>query len=146
MTPWIYAGLAIFAVLLFFPLVRSWWRKPKPTRPAPATVKLAVTDFDLTVEDTWRQAVAKVAWTDVSRITLITTADGPWSDDRFYHVIHTGGELTIPSHAAHAEAFTAHLQTLPDFSAAAFSAALNSTQNNAFAIIYARTPPLGGGA
>lgn len=136
MNYWIYSGVAVFAVVLFFPLVRSWWRKPKPTRPASNTVKVEVTESYFTVEDTWRKTVAKVAWADVSRLTLITTDQGPWTEDLFYHVIYTDGELTLPSKAQGMDGFNNHVMSLPGYSPEAHTAASCSTENNSFAVVF----------
>lgn len=53
----VYVGMATFAVVLFFPLARSWFRKPKSRKPLPSQVKLSVTPVGLTVEEVSRKSV-----------------------------------------------------------------------------------------
>ena len=182
---WIYVGIATFAVVLFFPLVRSWFgkpksRKPKSRKPLPSQVKVSVTPVGFTVEEVSRKSVfqaarpfflleekypdgsdgvtytsetrllgpgfsieelsrkttATVDWASLTRIAVIKTDQGPWQDELFYHVTHTGGELTIPSQADNADAFLANLKTLPGFKSDAFSAIAKLSQNNSFVVIY----------
>ena len=166
-----YGGItfvAIFTVALFFPLVRSWWRKPgtaphprqaeaeadyaassrfmpaltnwlenpKKHQRSPGTVKVDAAEQGVTVKDMSKWTEKAFAWTDVSRITLITTDKGPWHDDLFYHVMYTGGEITLPSKAQGMSAFNEHLKILPGYNAEAHAAAIRSTVNNSFAVIF----------
>ncbi len=140
----VYVGMAVFAVVLFFPLARSWFRKTKPSKAKPADVSVIVTDQGFTVTDSQQNTAVVVDWAKVTRVTAITTDQGPWLDDLFYHVVYAGGELTVPSEAA--SAFIAYLASLPGFNADALAVATKSRQNNSFVVIYKGTPPLGGGA
>ena len=176
----VYGGMVIFAFALFFPLVRSWFRKPGSTRPLPSQVMVSVTPEGFTVEEASRtfafraarpffllkdkypdgsedvtrsstirvfrpkfsldersrKTTAAVDWSALTRIAVIRTDQGPWQDELFYHVTHSGGELTIPSQADNADAFVTHLKTLPGFKPDAFAAIVKLSQNNSFVVIY----------
>lgn len=59
---WVYVGIATFAVVLFFPLVRSWFRKPRSLKPrsrkpSPSQVKVSVTPVGFTVEEVSRKSI-----------------------------------------------------------------------------------------
>ncbi len=125
-------GIVLLAVVAMS-LVASRRRK-KPKRPPAHVISVSVTGEHLVVVDSRTRSSTTVPWSTVRRITVITTKAGPFVDDLFYHVIHDGGEITLPSEANHMIAFVEHIQTLPGFDRVAFTSAIGSTRNETFVV------------
>ena len=123
----------VFAILIAGGFVaRFIRRRPKRKKPAHSvTVTVDDDQFDVT------EAANRVSvrWADITRVTVITTSQGPWFDDLFYHIVYTGGDVTLPSEANGIAAFVEKLSTLPGFDKAAFDRANRSTRNNSFVVV-----------
>jgi hypothetical protein len=110
-------------------LIDNRARRRKPGH----TVTVDVDDDQLTVVD--GKARISVRWNDIRRITMITTSRGPWFDDLFYHIVHVGGDLTLPSEANGMIPFAEKLQGLPGFDINAYAQAIRSARNESFVVV-----------
>ncbi|UGT39457.1 hypothetical protein LTV02_25745 [Nocardia yamanashiensis] len=59
--------------------------------------------------------VEEVAWTELTEVRIITTADGPFAEDVFFVLIGATGKGCVVPHSAADRAFLARLQALPGF-------------------------------
>ena len=125
--------LAIFAFIIGGGLINRFLRRRSQRRKPAHAVTVTVEDEHFTVVE--GKTCVSVHWGDITRITAITTNDGPWLDDLFYHVVYAGGDLTLPSEANGVAAFVDKLRTLPGFDNEALGRANGSAQNNSFVVV-----------
>lgn len=76
-----------------------------------------------------RQALS---WSDLSKVIVRTTGDGPFACDLFIHLIGRGGECIIPLGAQGYEALLRRLQALPAFDSEVLLKASTSTSEGLF--------------
>lgn len=78
---------------------------------------------------------------DLARITIRTTADGPWAEDLFWDLVETGGtRLVIPGGAENSGALFDAFSALPGIDWNAVTKASASTEDAVF-IIWERSVP-----
>ena len=73
-----------------------------------------------------------VRWADLSRVSVITTGDGPWSEDVFLVLEGTEGGCAVPQGAAGSNLLLTRLQALPGFNNQAFINAMGCASNERF--------------
>ncbi len=117
-------------------LANRYLPRPETTRPLPGNLNVMVDDDDFTAADKRNMKTVIIRWADIHRITMITTDTGPFVDDRFYHIVHANGELTLPAHAGGMDDFLARITALPGFDAQALKTALTSMKNNSFSVVF----------
>lgn len=77
--------------------------------------------------------VEVVRWSELQSVAVITTGDGPWSEDVFWVLRSQSGEgAAVPQGAQGAEELLKRLQALPGFRDDLFIQAMGSTQNATF--------------
>lgn len=70
---------------------------------------------------------------DIRKITVRTTADGPFSDDLFYEIGTLAGAIVLPSQAEGVQALVdEYLLKLPGFDYETFIEAMGSTSDQVF--------------
>jgi hypothetical protein len=70
---------------------------------------------------------------DILKITVRTTAGGPFTDDIFYEILTTAGAVVLPSEAQGVRSLVdEHFLKLPGFDYEAFIKAMGSTDDQAF--------------
>jgi hypothetical protein len=74
----------------------------------------------------------RVGWTDLQRVEVLTTSDGPWSPDVFWVLHGTAGGCVIPHGATGDRELLERLQTLPDFDNATLIRAMGSATEKRF--------------
>jgi len=127
---------ALVVVGLIGRVIDSRARRRKPGH----TVTVSVDNDQFTVID--GKTRISVRWNDIRRVTMITTNRGPWFDDLFYHVLHVGGDLTLPSEANGMIPFVEKLEGLPGFDINAYTQAIRSVQNESFVIVVRNEEPV----
>jgi hypothetical protein len=71
----------------------------------------------------------------LTRIEIVTTADGPWRPDVFWTLFHSEGPaLSIPSNAQGAEALPGAFSALPGFDLQAVMQAMSATGSGTFRV------------
>jgi len=75
-----------------------------------------------------------VTWDTMIRVEIMTTDEGPGSDDVFWVLHGEQGGCVIPSEAPGADALVPRLQALPGFDHEAMIEAMQSTQNARFLV------------
>jgi hypothetical protein len=76
--------------------------------------------------------VEAVAWADLRAVEILTTDEGPWSEDVFWVLHGRGGGCVVPQEAEGSNALLERLQQLPGFDNAAVIRAMGSTENARF--------------
>lgn len=83
-----------------------------------------------------------LSWSDLNRVIVRTTADGPFACDLFIHLIGHGGECVLPLGADGYEALLPRLQALPAVDSEALLKASTSTSDGLF-VCWERSPSSG---
>ncbi|MDC7682588.1 hypothetical protein PQU92_04835 [Asticcacaulis sp. BYS171W] len=122
-------GLAVVFLVAMVRISASRSRKGPP--PHPVQVSLTDSGFAVSIE---RGPPLMIRWLDIQKVTIIMTDEGPWVDDLFFHIIHAGGDLTLPDEAGGMPDFVEKLVKLPGFDMDAYTQAIRSTQNNTFVV------------
>lgn len=73
-----------------------------------------------------------IRWSDLTRMTVVTTGDGPWTEDVFWLLEGAAGGCAIPQGAAGTDLLLPRLQALPGFDNSAFINAMGSATNAKF--------------
>jgi hypothetical protein len=71
-------------------------------------------------------------WKDVRQIVIVTTDQGPWSEDIFFVVEGIDGHVVVPHEKAVKLGLLHYLQKLPGFDNEAVIQAMSCTENNSF--------------
>jgi hypothetical protein len=129
LVPAVGAIAAAFVLYWFFVHRRA---RHSPEKPDPAILTLTADDRAFTVTDSRKVKSLDVRWQDVRQVTLIRTDTGPFDDTIFYHVVHQGGDITLPAGANNIQAFREQIAGQEGFDQTAHAAALASTANNIF--------------
>lgn len=81
-----------------------------------------------------KDGLFSMLWSELSDASLITTDDGPWIEDVYWHLQDEAGQsMIVPQGALGHEEFLAELQRrLPGFKNDAVIAAMGSTSNATF--------------
>jgi hypothetical protein len=73
--------------------------------------------------------VEGVAWVDLQKVEVVTTADGPFSPDVFWVLHGSDGGCVVPQGATGDSQLLERLQALPGFDNQAFIEAMSSTSD-----------------
>jgi hypothetical protein len=71
-------------------------------------------------------AVRRMVWSHLQDVELVTTADGPFTEDVFWVLRGAGATVSVPQSADGSDALLARLQKLPGFDSRAVIAAMSS--------------------
>ena len=74
----------------------------------------------------------RVRWNELEEISIVTTADGPLTEDVFWMLRGTSGGCAVPGEARGINELLARLQQLPGFDNEAVVHAMGSTSNATF--------------
>ena len=110
---------------MFAFLERLRWLKSKVTPTLPAN-ECGITTL------TREGAAERFTWKDIRKVTIVTTDQGPWSEDIFFVVEAVGGTIVFPHEQAVKTELLTYLQKLPGFDNEAVIRAMSCTGNNAF--------------
>ena len=102
----------------------------KPTQP----VANSIVAFDAqriirTMPDGTQEVVR---WDDLAEVSIVTTDDGPFTDDVFWVLSGSSSGCLVPSEAQGIKALLSRLQELPGFDNEAVIRAMGSTSNATF--------------
>lgn len=92
---------------------------------------------DREIRCTWpKDGTRSLAWGELTTVTLITTDEGPWAEDVYWHLSGDGAtEIVVPQGAAGHQDFLAEMQRrLPGFNNEAVIQAMGSTSNARFPV------------
>lgn len=78
------------------------------------------------------RARESVRWSELARVLVVTTDDGPFADDMFLVLIGDQAGCVFPVNCTGAEAIRDRLMELPGFRSEPFIAAMGSTDNRSF--------------
>lgn len=132
--------LIVFAVLIGGGFVGRFLRQRSKRKQPAHAVTVTVDDQQFTVAEGAKRMA--VRWADITRVTIITTSQGPWFDDLFYHVVHVGGDITLPSEANGMAEFVQKLESLPGFDMDAYTRAIRSAKTETFVIVLRNEEPV----
>jgi hypothetical protein len=76
--------------------------------------------------------VERVEWSDLQKVEVVTTGEGPSAPDVFWVLHGTNGGCSVPQGATGDKELLARLQTLPGFDNRAFIEAMSSTSDRRF--------------
>jgi hypothetical protein len=76
--------------------------------------------------------IERVAWADLQKVEIVTTADGPLAPDVFWVLHGTDGGCAVPQGATGDGQLLERLQALPGFDDHAVIEAMRSTSNRRF--------------
>jgi hypothetical protein len=80
-----------------------------------------------------------VRWDDLQEVSIVTTDEGPFSDDVFWLLVGTAGGCAVPSESAGMGELLPRLQALPGFDNEAVIQAMGSVEHARF-VCWRRTP------
>jgi hypothetical protein len=137
-----FAAIAAFLAMMAAPFIYLRWRlnrdvarimrrlrdsaspPPPPSWPA-FVVRIDDIEIACTRPDGTRE---RIAWADLDRVTILTTADGPFAPDAFWVLTGAAGGCLSPWGAKGDRELLERLQHLPGFDDAAVLRAVGSTQ------------------
>ena len=90
-----------------------------------------VTDTDVACERPDGKT-ERVTWSDLQRVEVLTTSDGPMAPDVFWLLHGTDGGCAVPQGATGDSELLERLQRLPGFDNATFIEAMGSTSERRF--------------
>ena len=73
-----------------------------------------------------------IRWDDIQRVSIVTTDDGPFTDDVFWVITGENGGCLVPSETHGAKELLHRLQLLPNFKNEAVIEAMGSTERAEF--------------
>jgi hypothetical protein len=76
--------------------------------------------------------VERVGWSDLQKVEVVTTADGPFAPDVFWVLHGTSGGCAVPQGATGDKELLERLQALPGFDDQAFIEAMSSISDRRF--------------
>lgn len=76
--------------------------------------------------------VERVGWSDLQKVEVVTTGDGPFAPDVFWVLYGTSGGCAVPQGATGDKELLERLQALPGFDNQAFIEAMSSTSDRRF--------------
>ncbi|AHH15972.1 hypothetical protein NONO_c11650 [Nocardia nova SH22a] len=78
--------------------------------------------------------IEEVAWQELTEVRIITTADGPFTDDVFFVLIGVRGNGCVVPHSAADNGFLVRLQQLPGFDNAKVIEAMGTVSDRQFLV------------
>jgi len=109
-----------------FGWLRRVFEKPEPER--------VVFDEDEIVRYCGDEVIEKIDWESITEISVLTTDDGPWSEDAFIVLCNPETEqgCVVPNGADGTEDLVSRLCEIPGFDEKTFIKAMGCTSNNRF--------------
>jgi len=125
--------IAIIAAGLVVSLALIWRRRSAISRGLEPESRFIVRISDIEVAcDRPDGKTERVGWSDLQRVEIVTTSDGPMAPDVFWVLHGTDTGCAIPQGATGERALLERLQALPGFDNAQVIEAMGSTSDRRF--------------
>jgi hypothetical protein len=109
-------------------------RKSAPPPPAPEAKERVAFDDQGVTRTFVDGRTERVRWDELQTVLIVTTDEGPWSDDVFWMLVGADGRsgCAVPQGVEGSSELLERLQQLPGFDNAAVIQAMGSTENANF--------------